>query len=186
MTTAPNPANSSARHLNDPSEPDAHPFPCRDSPAGPSMEDLHCGERGSNRSWVAEQERRIEREIVRTICSGDADSLKPNSGKAVAVGEHYICVSFHDGVDPSYRTWEWHGHVMALDENNGYMPEHIYGNYLERVDAASWYDEEDEEGAEDSGIPFVLGNVNLRLLSLDLPFLRVKLTLFIDLCHLSF
>ncbi|XP_030514470.2 uncharacterized protein LOC115728264 isoform X2 [Rhodamnia argentea] len=177
MTTATTPSNSSAHHLdslapsppppgtqslNGPSESDARPFPCRDSLADPSMEDLRCGERGSSRAWVAEQERGIEREIVRTICSGNADSLKPNSGKAVAVGEHYICVSFHDGVDPSYRTWEWHGHVMALDGNNGYVPEHIYGNYLERVDAAGLYGEEDEDGTEDSGIPIVLGNVNLR------------------------
>ncbi|XP_030468595.2 uncharacterized protein LOC115687246 isoform X2 [Syzygium oleosum] len=147
-----------------------HPFTSQSSPGGGSLTnpsssvaDARRGKRGDSiRAWVAAQERRIEMEVIRAICSGRADSLKPNSGKGINIGEHYICVSVHDGVDPDCRTWEWHGHVMT-GENNGYMPERIYGSYLERVNAEGWYDEEDEERTEDSSIPIVVGNVTLRL-----------------------
>lgn len=59
--------------------------------------------------------------------------LKPNSGQAVAIGEHHICVGFHEEMGSDYRVWEWHGHIMLFDEENGYTPEYIYGNYFERL-----------------------------------------------------
>lgn len=67
------------------------------------------------------------------ILSGNIETLKPNSGQAVTVGEHHICVGFHQETDSDYRVWEWHGHIMLFDEENGYTPEYIYGNYFERL-----------------------------------------------------
>ena len=57
------------------------------------------------------------------ILSGNIDSLKPNSVQAVTFGEHHICVGFHEEKGSDYRVWEWHGHIMLFDEENGYTPE---------------------------------------------------------------
>lgn len=87
----------------------------------------------SSKSQLAKEESRVEKEIIRTILTGKTDSLKPNSGQAVAIGEHHICIGFHEDTGSDYRVWEWHGHIMLFDEENGYTPEYIYGNYFERV-----------------------------------------------------
>lgn len=87
----------------------------------------------SSKSELVKEESRLEKQIIRTILTGKIDSLKPNSGQAVTIGEHHICVGFHEDPGTDYRVWEWHGHVMLFDEENGYTPEYIYGNYFERV-----------------------------------------------------
>ncbi|XP_027072922.1 uncharacterized protein LOC113774639 [Coffea eugenioides] len=87
----------------------------------------------SSKTQLAKEESKLEKEIIRTILSGKTEILKPNSGQAVTVGEHHICVGFHEDTDSDYRVWEWHGHIMLFDEENGYTPEYIYGNYFERV-----------------------------------------------------
>ncbi|CAN4109649.1 unnamed protein product [Withania somnifera] len=87
----------------------------------------------SSKSELSKEESRLEKQIIRTILSGKIDSLKPNSGQAVTIREHHICVGFHEDPGTDYRVWEWHGHVMLFDEENGYTPEYIYGNYFERV-----------------------------------------------------
>ncbi|KAL3536368.1 hypothetical protein ACH5RR_004829 [Cinchona calisaya] len=87
----------------------------------------------SSKTQLAKEESMLEKEIIRTIRSGKPETLKPNSGQAVTVGEHHICVGFHEDTDSDYRVWEWHGHIMLFDEENGYTPEYIYGNYFERV-----------------------------------------------------
>ncbi|CAH8313789.1 unnamed protein product [Eruca vesicaria subsp. sativa] len=79
------------------------------------------------------EEARLEKELTRVILSGRTDSLKPNSGQAVTVNEHHICVGFHEDEESDYRVWEWHGHIMLFDEEDGYTPEYIYGNYFERL-----------------------------------------------------
>uniref|UniRef100_M4FFD6 Uncharacterized protein n=1 Tax=Brassica campestris TaxID=3711 RepID=M4FFD6_BRACM len=79
------------------------------------------------------EEAKLEKELIRVIVSGRIDSLKPNSGQAVTVNEHHICVGFHEDEESDYRVWEWHGHIMLFDEENGYTPEYIYGNYFERL-----------------------------------------------------
>ncbi|KAI4349273.1 hypothetical protein L6164_009882 [Bauhinia variegata] len=86
-----------------------------------------------NKSQLAKEESKLEKEIIRVILSGNTDSLKPNSGQAVTIGEHHICVAFHEEKGSDYRVWEWHGHIMLFDEENGYTPEYIYGNYFERL-----------------------------------------------------
>uniref|UniRef100_A0A7N0VD85 Uncharacterized protein n=1 Tax=Kalanchoe fedtschenkoi TaxID=63787 RepID=A0A7N0VD85_KALFE len=90
---------------------------------------------GSHKSRLSKEESRLEKQLIRLIRAGDTQTLKPNSGQAVTVGEHHICVGNHveDGSD--YRVWEWHGHIMMFDEENGYTPEYIYGNYFERLPA---------------------------------------------------
>ncbi|KAM2045350.1 hypothetical protein ACFX1T_009556 [Malus domestica] len=85
-----------------------------------------------NKTQLAKEESRLEKEIIRVVLSGKTDSLKPNSGQAVTIGEHHICVGFHEESGSDYRVWEWHGHIMLFDEENGYTPEYIYGNYFER------------------------------------------------------
>ncbi|RID47020.1 hypothetical protein BRARA_I03651 [Brassica rapa] len=88
---------------------------------------------GDDRSSLDREEARLEKELIRVIVSGRIDSLKPNSGQAVTVNEHHICVGFHEDEESDYRVWEWHGHIMLFDEENGYTPEYIYGNYFERL-----------------------------------------------------
>ncbi|CAN1135327.1 Histone H2B.3 [Linum perenne] len=102
----------------------------------------------SIKSQLRKEEARLEKEIIRMVLSGNTDSLKPNSGQAVTVGEHHICVGFQ--VESDYRVWEWHGHVMLFDEEDGFDPEYIYGNYFERLLASgggnvSPPEEKDEE-----------------------------------------
>lgn len=87
----------------------------------------------SSKSELSKEESRLEKQIIRTILSGKIETLKPNSGQAVTIGEHHICVGFHEDPGSDYRVWEWHGHIMLFDEENGYTPEYIYGNYFERV-----------------------------------------------------
>ncbi|KAL0309821.1 UNVERIFIED_CONTAM: hypothetical protein Scaly_1744000 [Sesamum calycinum] len=94
------------------------------------------GSSSSPKTQLAKEESRLEKEIVRTILSGEIEKLKPNSGQAISIGEHHICVGFQEETGSDYRVWEWHGHIMLFDEENGYTPEYIYGNYFERVGAA--------------------------------------------------
>lgn len=87
----------------------------------------------SNKTQLAKEESKLEKEIIKVILSGKIESLKPNSGQAVTIGEHHICVGFHEETGSDYRVWEWHGHIMLFDEENGFTPEYIYGNYFERL-----------------------------------------------------
>lgn len=103
------------------------------SDAGSDVENDNDDSSSSSKSQLAKEESKLEKEIIRTILNGKADMLKPNSGQAVTIGEHHICVGFHEDKDSDYRVWEWHGHIMLFDEENGYTPEYIYGNYFERV-----------------------------------------------------
>ncbi|GMY14600.1 hypothetical protein FCV25MIE_09839 [Fagus crenata] len=102
-------------------------------------------ENNSSKTQLAKEESKLEKEIVRVILSGKTDSLKPNSGQAVTIGEHHICVGFHEETGSDYRVWEWHGHIMLFDEENGYTPEYIYGNYFERLLVKSRGVEEEKE-----------------------------------------
>lgn len=118
-----------------------------------------------NKTQLSREESKLEKEIVRVILSGKTDSLKPNSGQAVTINEHHICVGFHEETGSDYRVWEWHGHIMLFDEENGYTPEYIYGNYFERLhvkvraraDKEEEKKEEEEEKEEEK-----IGNLGLR------------------------
>ncbi|KAL0426346.1 UNVERIFIED_CONTAM: hypothetical protein Slati_2809400 [Sesamum latifolium] len=90
----------------------------------------------SSQTQLAKEESKLEKEIVRIILSGETQKLKPNSGQAVNIGEHHICVGFHEETGSEYRVWEWHGHIVLFDEETGYAMEYIYGNYFERVAVA--------------------------------------------------
>lgn len=128
-------------------------------------------EEESDKTHLAKEESKLEKEIIRRILTGKADSLKPNSGDAVTVGEHHICVGFHEEPGSDYRVWEWHGHIMLLDEENGYTPEYIYGNYFEWVAAKertgrAAVDENDKEEEEketggDVGLRGLISDVDL-------------------------
>lgn len=90
------------------------------------------------RRMLAREEAKLEKEIVRMVLAGEAeDKLKPNSGQSVAVGDHHLCVGFHDDASGEYRIWEWHGHVMLFDDEEGYSAEYIYGNHFEPLAAAT-------------------------------------------------
>ncbi|KAJ9694527.1 hypothetical protein PVL29_010155 [Vitis rotundifolia] len=108
-----------------------------------------------SKTQLAKEESKLEKEIIRIILSGNIQSLKPNSGQAVTIGEHHICVGFHEETGSDYRVWEWHGHIMLFDEENGYTPEYIYGNYFERVPvkaAAKVSGEEKDEKVGNMGL----------------------------------
>eukprot|EP00250_Pteridium_aquilinum_P008070 c17645_g1_i1 orf=74-667(+) len=83
---------------------------------------------------IAREEAALESHIVQKIASGELESLKPNSGKAISIGEHQICVAFHDDTESGYRIWEWHGHLLMFDDDEGYSPEYIYGNHFQSLD----------------------------------------------------
>ncbi|XP_042512572.1 uncharacterized protein LOC122087486 [Macadamia integrifolia] len=111
-----------------------------------------------DRTSLSKEESKLEKEIIRIILSGNTESLKPNSGQSVAVGEHHICVGFHEEKGSDYRVWEWHGHIMLFDDENGYSPEYIYGNYFERAPSLKpTVDTEKDAQKEDRG-----GSLGLR------------------------
>ncbi|MCD7453956.1 hypothetical protein HAX54_022768 [Datura stramonium] len=120
----------------------------------------------SSKSQLSREESRLEKQIIRTILSGKIDSLKPNSGQAVTIGEHHICVGFHEEPGSDYRVWEWHGHIMLFDEENGYTPEYIYGNYFERVSVKltkkKKQEEEEEKEEEEIEKEEKVGNLGLK------------------------
>lgn len=109
----------------------------------------------NNKTQLAKEEAKLEKDVIKTILSGNIETLKPNSGQAVTIGDHHICVGFHRESGSDYRVWEWHGHVMLFDEENGYTPEYIYGNYFERVKGevvgVEKSDEGDKNGESEKG-----------------------------------
>ncbi|KAJ6742126.1 hypothetical protein OIU85_016228 [Salix viminalis] len=148
-----------------------HPPPPQYPYLSQSLEDLLFNVDGSSddddddtsKTQLSKEESKLEKETIRVILSGKTDSLKPNSGQAVTIGEHHICVGFHEEKGSDYRVWEWHGHIMLFDEEDGYTPEYIYGNYFERLlgkTAASTTatpEQEQEENEEEK-----TGNLGLR------------------------
>lgn len=116
----------------------------------------------SSKSQLSREESRLEKQIIRTILTGKIDSLKPNSGQAVTIGEHHICVGFHEDPGTDYRVWEWHGHIMLFDEENGYTPEYIYGNYFEKVSAKLTTKKKKEEVEDDVEKEERVGNLGLK------------------------
>ncbi|GAB2272468.1 hypothetical protein Dimus_007292 [Dionaea muscipula] len=128
--------------------------------------------RSDERTELEKKESELEKEIVRVILSGKTESLKPNSGQAVSIGEHHICVGFQEETGSEYRVWEWHGHIMLFDEENGCMPEYIYGNYFERLPgkgidaalkkAAARASTEDEKLEEEEVQEEKVGNMGLK------------------------
>ena len=90
---------------------------------------------GSGRSKLAREEALLEAKIIQIILSSEPgeceETLKPNSRKSVSVGGHSICVVYRDDANSGYRIWEWHGHILIFDEEKGYSPEYIYGNFFQ-------------------------------------------------------
>ncbi|TKY62243.1 hypothetical protein E2542_SST12099 [Spatholobus suberectus] len=80
-------------------------------------------------------EAKVDRKVIKIILSGNGESiLKPNSGQAVSIHGSSICVGFKDEEATGFRAWEWHGHVMAFDEEFGENLEYIYVWNLHPVD----------------------------------------------------
>ncbi|MBA0713468.1 hypothetical protein Golax_012502 [Gossypium laxum] len=103
----------------------------------------------TNKTQLAKEESKLEKEIIRIILSGKIDPLKPNSGQAVTINDHHICITSHEEKGSDYRVWEWHGHIMLFDEENGYTPEYIYGNYFERLQGKPLVSRAEEEKEEE-------------------------------------
>ncbi|XP_022745885.1 uncharacterized protein LOC111296095 [Durio zibethinus] len=119
----------------------------------------------SSKTQLAKEESKLEKEIIRIILSGKIDPLKPNSGQAVTINDHHICITFQQEEGSEYRVWEWHGHIMLFDEENGYTPEYIYGNYFERLQGkqlVARVKEEKEEGVEEDEEEEKVANLGLR------------------------
>ncbi|KAL8255766.1 hypothetical protein R6Q59_030833 [Mikania micrantha] len=106
----------------------------------------------SNKSHLAKEESKLEKEVIKMILGGNPEeTLKPNSGQAVTIGEHHICVGYHMEPGSEYRVWEWHGHIMLFDDENGYNPEYIYGNYFERLRVESTGKMKQDAAAKEGG-----------------------------------
>ena len=73
---------------------------------------------GKHRAHILKEERKIEREIIKAITVRKLNSLKPNLGQFVPIGEHYMCVSYHEESDSNCRVWEWHRHMVFYDDEN--------------------------------------------------------------------
>ncbi|XVE96833.1 hypothetical protein REPUB_Repub02eG0257100 [Reevesia pubescens] len=116
----------------------------------------------SSKTQLAKEESKLEKEIIHIILSGKADPLKPNSGQAVTINDHHICITFHEEKGSDYRVWEWHGHIMLFDEENGYTPEYIYGNYFERLQGKPSMTRVKEEKEEEEEEEEKVGNLGLR------------------------
>lgn len=132
------------------------------SDAGADIENDNEDPSSSSKSQLAKEESKLEKEIIRTILNGKEDTLKPNSGQAVTIGEHHICVGFHEEKDSEYRVWEWHGHIMLFDEENGYTPEYIYGNYFERVTGKKLMKKEEVDNGKEDVKEDKVSNLGLR------------------------
>lgn len=52
-------------------------------------------------------------------------------GEAVTIGKNYVCVGFYEEFESRYWVWEWHGHVILFDVENGWNI--FMGNYFERI-----------------------------------------------------
>ncbi|GER56086.1 hypothetical protein STAS_33793 [Striga asiatica] len=79
-----------------------------------------------SKTQLAREESKLEKEIVRTILSGEVEKSKPNSGQTVSIGDHHVCVGFQEEAGSGYRSWEWRRHIMLFDEEDGYTREYIY------------------------------------------------------------
>ncbi|XP_057438426.1 uncharacterized protein LOC130730432 [Lotus japonicus] len=114
------------------------------------------------------EESKLEKEVIKTILSGRGDTLKPNSGQAVSVRNTNICVGNQNDDNNEYRVWEWHGHIMVYDEEHGYSPEYIYGNYFQRLvprrvaPAAAAVADEDDDDDEEAPKKEENGNLGLK------------------------
>ncbi|GLT79247.1 hypothetical protein SLA2020_507410 [Shorea laevis] len=124
-----------------------------------------------HRERLLKEERELEEEVVRLIISGKTESLMVNSGQAVTLRDHYVCVSSRKDRDGEYRIWEWHGHIMLFNERGEFSPEYFYGNYFERLPERTsfdlYYEEsglvvEVEEDEEDDGPPPAQLDLGLR------------------------
>ncbi|KAJ0084346.1 hypothetical protein Patl1_30867 [Pistacia atlantica] len=117
----------------------------------------------AQRSQIHKEEAQIEREIIQAITRGKLESLKPNSGQSISIGEHYVCVSFHEEIESDCRVWEWHGHVVSYNEECGYTQEYVCGSYFERMLKKVVYDESEEEKEQESnfGSRKFIGGLNL-------------------------
>ena len=87
------------------------------------------------RSKLIQEETALEDMIVDLILEGRWEVLQPNSGKSVILGDgRSVSIGYQEEPGCSYRTWEWHGHVMVYEDGEGYVPEYVYGNYFEPLE----------------------------------------------------
>ncbi|KAH7366027.1 hypothetical protein KP509_18G059800 [Ceratopteris richardii] len=68
------------------------------------------------------------------IIDEDWEYLKPNTGKVMNVGDHHICVIYNEDKESCCRVWEWHGHLLLLDDEAGFSPEYTYGNFFQPLE----------------------------------------------------
>ncbi|XP_024374155.1 uncharacterized protein [Physcomitrium patens] len=84
------------------------------------------------RSDLQRETSALSDKIIEIITSGNWESLQPNSGNSVEVGDHQVCVFYDVKSSGEYRTWEWQGHIIFFNEEEMmYVPEYVYGNYFE-------------------------------------------------------
>ncbi|KAJ7206193.1 hypothetical protein O6H91_04G055300 [Diphasiastrum complanatum] len=99
------------------------PFPASSSDLNPSDEPV-------TRSNISQEQRAIEKKIVGMINRGEWDLLQPNSGNAIEIGAHQLCVGFQEDAGSGYRSWHWHGHIVVYEEE-GYFPEYFHGHHFQ-------------------------------------------------------
>lgn len=84
------------------------------------------------RSNLQRETSTLSENIIRIITNRNWETLLPNTGNSVEVGQHQVCVTYDEDTNAEYRTWEWQGHILLFDdEEQMYVPEYVYGNYFE-------------------------------------------------------
>ena len=109
------------------------PLQSSSSPSSEAPSDIADHRARSQRlTKLAREESLLEAQVIQIILSDACEeTLRPNSRRSVSVGGHSICVVFRDDVASGYRIWEWHGHILIFDDERGYTPEYIYGNFFQ-------------------------------------------------------
>ncbi|XP_077215506.1 uncharacterized protein LOC143850083 [Tasmannia lanceolata] len=132
---------------------------------------------------LANEEWKLEKENIRIIDSGKTETLNPNSPQGVTIRDHHIYIAFCDEWDLDHQVWQWHGHIILFDDQNGYMCEYFYGHYDERVDfkfGGNDKNENDEEENKKQSRAMNLGLGNLigdtSSLSGQIPYMAILMS----------
>ncbi|KAH7366026.1 hypothetical protein KP509_18G059700 [Ceratopteris richardii] len=72
--------------------------------------------------------------VQKKIIDKDWEYLKPNTRKVMNVGDHHMCVIYNKDKESCCRVWEWHGHLLLLDDEAGFSPEYTYGNFFQPLE----------------------------------------------------
>ncbi|XXG79000.1 hypothetical protein AAC387_Pa09g0165 [Persea americana] len=81
---------------------------------------------------VAKEEAKVNKEIIHIIVSGNSDSLRANSGQAIMLAGHNVCVGVQE-TRYDEQVWEWHSHIVIYEDELEFKLEYFFGSHNERL-----------------------------------------------------